>query len=157
TSAPSVQASCFDSWDEGVDGHPIGRDGILVDVKQQSSARSRGMVMREQVVPAGRDCLTVNGEALLGKPVFQIAAQPSLQKVGTSQGAPHGVDARNRDQVRQEAGQLVHVLNSLKQTSLSLQTCPLLRTGGTSLHAFEVLARAGIDPDPLTRLDEWRN
>ena len=94
---------------ERIDRHPVGRHRVLMDVEEKRPPRPGRLEPGQQVVPPGQTGWRLAGDARAARTSPPDSAlKPRLEDLGTGQRAAHGVDARDRHQVAQEANHVVH-------------------------------------------------
>lgn len=99
TGAATEQATPFDDCSEGVNGHVVNRDGVLMDLEKNGGTCLGRFKKGNNVVPKGSDRVTFVADAEKAELVFEISGNLMFEDVGTFQRATHGVDAGDADEV----------------------------------------------------------
>ena len=105
--APAIHPAVADRRVERVDGHAVGRHGVLVCV-EEDHASGVGVEPGDDVVPPGADRVAAARDAQVAEEADEVLRDRRLAEPRPDQRPAHRVDAGDGDQVGQQAGHGVH-------------------------------------------------
>ena len=106
--AAAIEPAPFDSGGEGVNGHMVDGDGVLVGLEEKGALRTRGVVEGDDVVAPGGDRLPFVPDPEVPEQSFEMVGYAVLEHLGPLERATHGVEARQGDEVAEQTSGLEH-------------------------------------------------